>query len=71
MLGVVAIEKDTKYKADLALLDLSDFSSTVAFARKYANEPLDILCLNAGLAVPAYEATKDGWELTYVFPLAP
>ncbi|KZT59756.1 NAD(P)-binding protein [Calocera cornea HHB12733] len=45
-------------------LDQADFSSVSAFADRYETEvgALDLLIANAGLSMPAYTKTVDGWE---------
>jgi NAD(P)-dependent dehydrogenase (short-subunit alcohol dehydrogenase family) len=49
------------------ILDLSDFASVSSFATAFEKEHdrLDILVCNAGVSMPNYEATKNGWESTY------
>ncbi|MHC1738077.1 MAG: oxidoreductase [Ignavibacteriaceae bacterium] len=46
-------------------LDLADLSSVKQFAEEFAadNERLDILINNAGVMIPPYSKTKDGFEL--------
>lgn len=46
-------------------LDLADFSSIKAFAETYTKQfaSLDLLINNAGVMVPPYSKTKDGFEL--------
>lgn len=51
--------------AELWLVDLADFSSVKAFAKRFneENKRLDILLENAGvLPDPKAEFTRDGWE---------
>ncbi len=45
-------------------LDLGSFSQIRSFARSFLwnNRQLDILVLNAGIMVPPFETTKDGFE---------
>ncbi|GLB39563.1 putative protein CC1G_02706 Coprinopsis cinerea okayama7 130 [Lyophyllum shimeji] len=68
--GEAAIEKlrnETGYRAvELWLIDLSEFSSVVAFADKFEKDGgrLDILVENAAIATQTYETTRDGWETT-------
>ena len=45
-------------------MDLADFHSVHEFALSFEGECLDILVLNAAVALDAYEETKDGWEQT-------
>ncbi|MDY0344403.1 MAG: oxidoreductase [Lentimicrobium sp.] len=49
---------------ELMQLDLSKFSSVRAFAEEYKqkHEPLDLLINNAGIMIPPYELTEDGFE---------
>ncbi|KAJ6456427.1 hypothetical protein C8R45DRAFT_914010 [Mycena sanguinolenta] len=66
--GQAAVEKikaETGYEnAELWIVDLADFSSVKSFADKFEKDGgrLDILVENAGVSIPQYEATKDGWE---------
>lgn len=63
----VALRLETGYKnAELWLIDLSKFSSVLAFADKFDKDGgrLDYLIMNAGIATVTYEATPDGWEST-------
>ncbi|PSR98926.1 hypothetical protein PHLCEN_2v4246 [Hermanssonia centrifuga] len=63
--AVELITKETSCQTvELGLIDLANFESVRAFAQNYENDPLDILLMNAALAVPTYETTGDGWELT-------
>lgn len=50
---------------DIILLDLSDLRSVTAFAESFKARynQLDLLINNAGLMVPPYEKTVDGFEL--------
>lgn len=53
---------------DIWLIDMANFDSVKAFARR-ANaelERLDVLALNAGIISGAFAKTKDGWESAYV-----
>ena len=62
--------EDTGYaKAEVWSIDLSSFSSVIAFAERFEKDGgrLDILVMNAGVATPVYEATADGYESTSVF----
>ncbi len=48
---------------DLVSLDLADLTSVRAAARRVAGEPrLDVLINNAGVMVPPYGLTRDGFE---------
>ncbi|KAG6918164.1 hypothetical protein DXG01_016149 [Tephrocybe rancida] len=66
--GEAALEKlqtETGYKgAELWIVDLSKFSSVVAFVDKFEQEGgrLDILVANAATATLEYSTTPDGWE---------
>ncbi|KAG6918163.1 hypothetical protein DXG01_016148 [Tephrocybe rancida] len=66
--GKAALEKlrnETGYRgAELWLVDLSRFSSAVAFVDKFEQEGgrLDILVANAATIISEYSATLDGWE---------
>ncbi|KAK7007445.1 hypothetical protein R3P38DRAFT_3031127 [Favolaschia claudopus] len=75
--GEAALEKlrtATGYtKAELWLIDLSDFESVKRFADKFERDGgrLDILVENAALSTPKFQPTKDGWESSlYVNDLA-
>ena len=61
----VVIAKETNFVAEVQLLNLGDFASVVAFARRLEKDPIDIVVANAGVSLPEYQATKDGWEETY------
>ncbi|KAG6818613.1 hypothetical protein H0H93_003443 [Arthromyces matolae] len=67
--GLAAIQKietETGYKnAELWLVDLSDFSSVLAFVDKFEKEAgrLDILVANAAISPRTQTLTKDGWEI--------
>ncbi|PSS17126.1 hypothetical protein PHLCEN_2v3231 [Hermanssonia centrifuga] len=63
--AVELVTKETSCKTvELGLIDLANFESVRAFAKTYENDPLDILVMNAALAVRTYETTEDGWEQT-------
>jgi NAD(P)-dependent dehydrogenase (short-subunit alcohol dehydrogenase family) len=46
-------------------LDLADLSSIKAAATEFRHERLDLLINNAGLMIPPYGRTKDGFELQF------
>ncbi|MCK5456097.1 MAG: SDR family NAD(P)-dependent oxidoreductase, partial [Melioribacteraceae bacterium] len=48
-------------------IDLSDLSSVKSFADEFINkyDKLDILINNAGVMMPPYSKTKDGFELQF------
>lgn len=50
---------------ELMKLDLADLSSVKAFAQEFKNkfQKLDLLINNAGVMIPPYSKTKDGFEL--------
>lgn len=60
------IAKETSYNAELELVDLDNFASVVALAKRLHGQPIDILVANAAVARTEYIATKDGWEQMYV-----
>ncbi|PSR98928.1 hypothetical protein PHLCEN_2v4248 [Hermanssonia centrifuga] len=61
--AIVAIEKETGYEGiELGILDQSKFSSVLEFARRFGDEPLDVLVANAGVLPQKFETTEDGWE---------
>ncbi|KAG6830257.1 hypothetical protein H0H87_008681 [Tephrocybe sp. NHM501043] len=68
--GEAAVQKlrqETGYKgAELWIVDLSDFSSVVAFADKFENDGgrLDILVANAATIPAEYRPTSAGWEIS-------
>ncbi|KAF7796917.1 hypothetical protein EIP86_008102 [Pleurotus ostreatoroseus] len=63
--ALASIIKDTGYHdIELALFDMADFGSVIKFAESFQDEPLDILVANAGILVPEYTVTEDGWEST-------
>ncbi|KAK0199470.1 hypothetical protein DFS33DRAFT_1268460, partial [Desarmillaria ectypa] len=64
---ITGIQKETGYtKAELWIIDLTNFSSVIAFADRAEREleQLDILVENAGMATWEYEQVE-GWERTY------
>ncbi|KAF9031705.1 short-chain dehydrogenase [Hymenopellis radicata] len=65
--GQAAVERhaaQTGCEAELWLVDLASFASVSSFADKFDKDGgrLDILVMNAGLIMPTYSATVDGWE---------
>jgi retinol dehydrogenase-12 len=61
----LAILQATGFRnAELALVDLSKFTSVSAFADAFIRDgsQIDILVYNAGVAFPHYVSTGDGWE---------
>lgn len=54
-------------KVETKQLDLADLASVKAFAEAYHQSPgrLDLLVNNAGVMVPPYGKTKDGFELQF------
>ncbi|KAJ7121955.1 hypothetical protein C8R43DRAFT_959322 [Mycena crocata] len=69
------LQKTTGYKkAELWLIDLSDFDSVKSFADKFEKDGgrLDILVENAAMMNPKFDATKYGWEMNCLAtPLLP
>ncbi|KAF8206573.1 hypothetical protein K438DRAFT_1904702 [Mycena galopus ATCC 62051] len=53
-------------KAELWIIDLTDFASVKQFANKFERDGgrLDILVENAGISSVKYEATKDNWDIS-------
>jgi len=61
------LEQETGYKkAELWIIDLTEFSSVKKFVDKFENEGgrLDILVENAGITIGEYQPTPDDWEST-------
>jgi len=58
------IKEYSDAKVSVALLDLSSLKSVNAFAESFtkANEKLDLLINNAGIMIPPYSKTEDGFE---------
>ncbi|KAI0344677.1 NAD(P)-binding protein [Trametopsis cervina] len=56
------IAKETTFRPDVEILDLSSFASVVTFTRRLKGEPIDILVLNAAVVTYLYQPTGDGWE---------
>lgn len=54
-------------RASVMRLDLSDLSSVRRFASEFAerHDRLDLLINNAGVMIPPYQKTKDGFELQF------
>jgi NAD(P)-dependent dehydrogenase (short-subunit alcohol dehydrogenase family) len=50
---------------DVQQLDLASLDSVHAFAERYPHEQLDLLINNAGVMVPPYRKTSDGFELQF------
>ncbi len=59
--------QNSKADVEVMLLDLADLSSVRKFANDYKSkyERLDILINNAGVMIPPYSKTKDGFELQF------
>lgn len=59
--------KNNQAKVEVMRLDLSDLTSVRSFAHEFINrfDTLDLLINNAGVMVPPYEKTKDGFELQF------
>jgi retinol dehydrogenase-12 len=59
-----AIQATSFKGAELALVDLSQFTSVSAFADTFTRDgsQIDILVCNAAVAKLQYSATGDGWE---------
>ncbi|KAG6841195.1 hypothetical protein C0991_000992 [Blastosporella zonata] len=67
--GEAAVEKlhsETEYKAELWIVDLSDFASVIAFGDRFEKDGgrLDVFVGNAAIATDIYTTTSDGWETT-------
>ncbi|KAG6814833.1 hypothetical protein H0H93_012071, partial [Arthromyces matolae] len=65
--AIARIQKETGYtSAELKLVDLSTFSSVIAFADEIDKDGgrLDIIIANAGMATGSYKPTWDGYEST-------
>lgn len=69
--GKVAKTKILKQKSnadvEVMRIDLSDLSSVKEFVTEYKNKynKLDLLINNAGVMIPPYSKTKDGFELQF------
>ena len=59
---MIELARETSYNAEVQLLDLSSFDSVKSFAERLADDPIDILVSNAGVALREYVQTEDGWE---------
>lgn len=59
------LSKNKNADVELMKLDLADLSSVKAFAQEFKNkfQKLDLLINNAGVMIPPYSKTKDGFEL--------
>ncbi|KII83704.1 hypothetical protein PLICRDRAFT_180056 [Plicaturopsis crispa FD-325 SS-3] len=65
--AIAKLEKQTGYtNAELWLVDLSKYSSVLAFADKFEKDGgrLDIVVYNAGVLPLKYTASPEGWEMT-------
>jgi NAD(P)-dependent dehydrogenase (short-subunit alcohol dehydrogenase family) len=60
-------EKNSSANIEVSTLDLSNLSSVRAFAKSFQekHQRLDILCNNAGVMIPPYGTTVDGFELQF------
>ena len=66
--AVTSIQNDVKdAKLDIIQLDLADLASVKAFADSFQAkyDKLDILINNAGVMIPPYTKTKDGFEVQF------
>ena len=64
-ISIVELQNETGYQsAELWIIDLSLFSSVIAFADKFEKDGgrLDILVENAACGLFTYDTTPDGWE---------
>jgi len=59
--------QNAEAKVKLMILDLADLNSVSKFVKEFKNEysKLDILINNAGVMMPPYNKTKDGFELQF------
>ncbi|QOY35779.1 oxidoreductase [Anaerobacillus isosaccharinicus] len=59
--------ENSEVKVEVMRLDLSDLTSIHSFAQVFIDrfDSLDLLINNAGVMVPPYEKTKDGFELQF------
>ena len=64
LISWLAIQATGFKNAELALVDLSKFTSVSAFADAFIRDgsQIDILVYNAAVAFPNYISTGDGWE---------
>jgi retinol dehydrogenase 12 len=63
------IQMETGYTGGkVMILDLGDFASVSSFVTAFEkdHDRLDVLVCNAGVGTLEYDATKNGWESTYV-----
>jgi NAD(P)-dependent dehydrogenase (short-subunit alcohol dehydrogenase family) len=60
-------EEYPQASAEIMELDLADLTSVKEFARRFSSrfDRLDILINNAGVMIPPYQKTKDGFELQF------
>ncbi|MBI9073368.1 MAG: SDR family NAD(P)-dependent oxidoreductase [Melioribacteraceae bacterium] len=69
--GEIAKEKirlqNNNTDLEVMIIDLSDLSSVKEFAKEYKSkfDKLDLLINNAGVMIPPYSKTKDGFELQF------
>jgi retinol dehydrogenase-12 len=64
------LAKDTGYDgAELLLIDMATFASVSTFVDEFekTHDRLDILMLNAGVALFEYQVSKEGFEMQCVF----
>lgn len=61
------LSENNNAKVEVLTLDLADLDSVHAFVKEYEAhyDSLDILINNAGVMVPPYQKTKDGFELQF------
>lgn len=61
------ISQNKKADVDIMKIDLSDLSSVKSFANDFNSkyDKLDLLINNAGVMIPPYSKTKDGFELQF------
>lgn len=61
------LSENNSAKVEVLTLDLADLDSVHAFVKEYEAhyDSLDILINNAGVMVPPYQKTKDGFELQF------
>lgn len=61
------IQQETGATVDIEELELSDFASIRAFAKRILERPefIDVLILNAGIMACPYSKTEDGFEMQF------